>query len=107
MEGGAIAGHYPRRGREPLRKNERTGTELLRRAIRDLGEQDPIVQECQAMLLLIARGEVGYRGRYVGERLRAIRDLLDRIQGRPRERQEHTGEVVHRIEIVEREDGAC
>lgn len=38
------------------------------------------------ILLKIARAEPGYRGRYVGERLRSIQRLLDDFRGKPTER---------------------
>lgn len=48
------------------------------------------------ILLNIARAAEGYRGRYVGERLRSVQRLLDDFRGKPTERRANdgsTGEV--------------
>jgi len=52
----------------------------------------------------VSRGDRGYCGRYIGIRLKAARELLDRLQGKPRQVQELTGEVLHRVRI-ERVEG--
>lgn len=58
---------------------------MLDRAAKVLGWDDPCVKELLEIELRIARNEVGYRGRHIGERLRAAERILDRLGGRPRE----------------------
>ena len=90
--------------KRPLKKGEVAAVKSLKQAIDELGEGHPIVRECIERLLAIARGEKA--GRYIGDEYRAIVQLLDRIQGKPKERQEYSGEVTHRVIIEESSDGA-
>lgn len=85
---------------------ERKGYDLARRAIEQLGEDDPLVQELLAMLLAVARGETGYKGRYIGDRLRAIRELLDRRLGRAHQAVsvDQKGELRVKVEYGEPSD---
>lgn len=56
------------------------------RAVAIHGDTHPVIRECMADLLKIAKGaDPGYRGRYIGDRLRAIFRILDMLAGRPRE----------------------
>ena len=68
-----------------LYEGESEAIESLSKAIAIHGESHPIIAECTKDLLKIARGAEGYRGRYIGERMRAIVRLLDMLAGRPRE----------------------
>ena len=99
--GRAIAAR--RKGRRPgrpqgcrtaLHTGERSAVELIRHAIDKLGEDDPLLQELLQLELRIARGEPGYRGRYIGQRLRAAMDLLDRHIGNPTQPIEHRGKLT-------------
>lgn len=82
----------PRTGRAIARhtdpefhRNERGAYKALARAAARVGYDHPIIRECVDSLVKIMRAEPGYSGRYVGARLGAIRELLDRLAGRPRE----------------------
>lgn len=48
-----------------------------------LGADDPLVRELISLELRIACGDRTILGRHVGERSRVIRDLLDRLVGKP------------------------
>lgn len=83
----------------------------VQRAIKIHGYDNPIVQECLSILVCIARAYDGYRGRYIGERLRAANRLLDTLLGKPREMQPAEGDaksairsLIDRIESGEFED---
>lgn len=89
---------------DPLNKGEVAAIEAVKRAIAKRGENDAVVQWALERLVAIANGE--RRGRYIGDEYRAIVQLLDRIEGKPKERQEHTGEVKHRVVIEETGEGA-
>ena len=95
------------RTRGPGRKTLSDGERALIAAIRaaeNRGVSDDLIAEHLALLVHVARGDRGYCGRYIGIRLKAARELLDRLQGKPRQVQEHTGEVLHRVRI-ERVEG--
>ena len=64
---------------------ERESLDAMSRAIALHGETHPVVAQCMQDLLKIARGVEGYRGRYIGDRYRAICRVLDMLVGKPRE----------------------
>jgi hypothetical protein len=82
--GRAIALRKPRK-RQALRRGEAPVIAQLDLVAARLGWDHPIVREVIQTLLGISRGAVGYRGRHVGVRLSATRELLDRILGTPGE----------------------
>lgn len=47
------------------------------------------------------------RHRYLGDEYRALVQLLDRTEGKPKERVEHSGDVTHRVVIEESGDGVA
>lgn len=69
--------------RSDLADNERKLIVALRDACEKFGENNPIVQEMLALEVYVARGAPRYRGRHIGDRLRAARDILDRMTGKP------------------------
>jgi hypothetical protein len=58
-----------------------------------IGENDPAVRELLAMLAGIARGDPHLRGRHVGDKFRAIRELLDRRMGKAVQPIDHSGKI--------------
>lgn len=96
MAGRAIAAKGTK---ETLRHGEKKAQLAVNKAIQTYGIDNPVVKECLQILLCIARAEPGYRGRYVGERLRAVNRLIDQLAGKPKETVEHSGEVTHAIRI--------
>lgn len=58
------------------------------------------------MLLSIARGEPGFRGRHIGDRLRAIRESLDRKLGRAKQPVEHSGKLTLEQLVIDSMPGA-
>jgi len=52
------------------------------------------------MELHIARGDPGYRGRYIGVRLRAAFDMLDRHLGKATQPIEHSGALTILEQLV-------
>lgn len=95
----------PKGGHKILQEGERLTYESLSRAIRAKGETDPVVVHCLELLAKMASGRL--RGRYCGDQYRAIREILDRVAGKPVEAIKHSGEIKHRVEIVESDDGAA
>ena len=102
-EGRAIASgnRTPGPYRKILRDGEKKALAALKAASTEFGEEHPIVQECTAMLLCIARGDLGFRGRHIGDRYRAICRLLDQIRGRPREQEPQRGDDHARAQIAD------
>lgn len=100
--GGKGSGRKPNAD-APLRTGERTAIEALQRRIEDRSDTDPLV--LWAMQRLIEIGGGACRRRHVGVELAAIRDILDRREGRPTEKVQHSGEIRHRVEIVDDADG--
>lgn len=68
--------------------------EVIDSAIEHLGQDDPFVRWLLAMQFRIARGDPGYRGRYIGIRAKEASRLADRILGKPVQRLEHGGKVT-------------
>ena len=69
------------------------------------GEDDPAVQACLELLAEMATARS--LPRHAGDKYRAICQILDRLQGKPKERREHTGELTHTVKIIECDDGAA
>lgn len=67
--------------------------ELARIACETIGEDDAVVRWCLGVLASIGRGDRGYRGRHVGERLRAVVHILDRRLGKPPQTVRHSGKL--------------
>lgn len=86
--GRAIAPRKPnsKRGREPLRRGEAPVVEKLKLAAEKVGWDHPVVREVLQTLLGISRGAPGYRGRHVGVRLSAAREILHQLVGTPAEK---------------------
>jgi hypothetical protein len=93
--------------KRPLKRGERALTEVLKKAIETFGEDNVVVQECVETLVKISRGTI--RGRYVGERLRATRELLDRLLGKPEQPLIVRGDrdaPIRSVYVVEDADGS-
>jgi hypothetical protein len=84
--------------KNPLGFGEVQAIDLARKACEQLGEDDPVVVEFLAMLAAIARGDPGWRGRHIGERLRAIDKFLDRRMGKPVQPVDHSGKIGFTLE---------
>lgn len=82
---------------------EREAVEALKRRLQDEPDGDDFTKWATAQLIDIASGIKSHK--YVGAKLMALRDILDRRQGRPTEQVRHTGEIRHRVEIVDDADG--
>lgn len=78
-----------------LMEGERKAILAVKKAMGTHGEDNPVVMECLGILLRIARGDAGYKGRYIGDRFKAISRLLDQLEGKPRQQVsvEHSGSV--------------
>jgi hypothetical protein len=82
--GRAIATRKPRK-RQALRRGEAPVIAQVELLAARLGWDHPIIRESVQTLIGISRGSPGYRGRYVGVRLSALREILDRLLGTPGE----------------------
>ena len=92
-----------RTGRPPGRRKgtrntlvwgEVSAVELARKLCAELGEDSEATQLLYAALCAVARGDPGWRGRYVGDKLRALIHLLDRRKGKPVQPLEHKGTLT-------------
>ena len=97
-------------GRKTLHNGERDALSSLCKAIALHGETHPIIEKCMRDLLKIADAEPGYRGRYIGDRFRAIARVLDMLVGKPREAPSHKrddpkGAVRKLVERLQDEHG--
>lgn len=82
-----------RGGSNVLHPGEVKLVELVDVAIKRFGVDDPVIRQCLETQLKIARGDyLGRRGRHIGESLRAVNQILDRLVGRPRERSPEGGD---------------
>lgn len=91
-------GGRPKGTKEFLPRGSRKLIEEINRAIKELGEDDPIVQAAYSKLCDVLIGNS--RHRYVGFELQAARELLDRRRGKATEnvKGDHTVTVVVREE---------
>ena len=92
--------------RQPMYMGEKQLIATVNKAIKELGEDHPIVLECLNIMIKIARGEPGYVGRYVPARLSAVNGLLDRVIGTPPKTDKPIGEskepaVVEHVAVFE------
>jgi len=72
--------------------------EMARQLCENLGEDDPVTREILGMLAAVARGDPGWRGRYIGDRLRAIIELGNRRLGKPVQPLDHSGKIGFTLE---------
>ena len=75
----------------PLSRNETQAVRLVNVATAKFGEDDEVVRLALGVLIGVSSGSNDAEGRpylrrYVGDRLKAVNDLLDRTHGRTRER---------------------
>ncbi len=73
------------RTKHALFRNEQKAVKSVTEAIALYDESHPLVQDCLQTMIKISKGSPGYRGRYVGTRMRAISRIMDTLTGRPRE----------------------
>lgn len=86
----------PKRG--ALKVGEVAAIEIANELCAKLGEDDPVTREILGMLAAIARGDVGWRGRYIGNRLRAVIELGNRRLGKPVQPLDHSGKIGFTLE---------
>lgn len=86
-------GDSPPRGQVDgvLARGESAAIRLVNVAIERFGEDDEVVRLALGTLIGISRGSVDENGipylrRHVGDRIKAVNDLLDRTHGKARER---------------------
>jgi hypothetical protein len=85
--------------RNALKPGEVSAVDMARLLCEKLGEDDAVTREVLAMLAAIARGDRGWNGRHIGERLRAVIELGHHAAGKPAARPT-PGESPERLEAL-------